>query len=486
MALAGAGLYLLVVGALLRAFLLGVGPKSLRGGSEFLIAALCGLCLVSYSLPAPGGPRLFQKLIRAAAGFFAVGLALLGTADLVRTGGPVPIGTTFVVIAYVLMAAALGAYLQDQLPPERGAAYLVDVAIVVVSVVALVGPLVMGPLATVAGARGVVAGAVWTAEMALFSAAIWAVAAWISARRQLDFTVLLWVLAGGLALGSAHLILVLGGNPSMSWWLAALYGPPVLVLMYVPQLGGVSLGGADAFSTGWSRWQAYLPYGPAAVLLGVGLVIALAGWTATAARFTMAGALLVSALVMARQSVLLRDHRGLLGQRSAEALRDPLTTLLNRRAFDGDLALHCSRADRDGQSFVLLLVDLDGLKAINDGPGGHRAGDRALRAVAGALATAVRAADRAYRLGGDEFAVLVEAGDRSLGRALVERARETLALTAPGVAFSASVALGPDDGTHPALLFAAADRWLYEVKRARSVPTLSAAGTAVWQPQDIG
>jgi diguanylate cyclase (GGDEF)-like protein len=88
------------------------------------------------------------------------------------------------------------------------------------------------------------------------------------------------------------------------------------------------------------------------------------------------------------------------------ALVDPLTGVGNRRAFDNDLAAELAHAARHGGHVTLAVIDVDGLKAVNDRLG-HPAGDDLLRRTAGALRAAARRGDRTYRLGGDEFAVIL-------------------------------------------------------------------------------
>jgi diguanylate cyclase (GGDEF)-like protein len=90
----------------------------------------------------------------------------------------------------------------------------------------------------------------------------------------------------------------------------------------------------------------------------------------------------------------------------ADALTDSLTGLGNRRALDADLARVSAGAIRHGHPLTVALVDLDGLKLVND-HFGHAAGDAALRAMADALNASLRGADRAYRSGGDEFVLLL-------------------------------------------------------------------------------
>jgi diguanylate cyclase (GGDEF)-like protein len=141
------------------------------------------------------------------------------------------------------------------------------------------------------------------------------------------------------------------------------------------------------------------------------------------------------------------------------AERDPLTGLLNTRAHAAALAGRIAA----GQPFLLVLADLDGLKALNDRQG-HAAGDDALIRFAGALAGAVRRGDSAARIGGDEFAVLVgQAGDRE-GTALCDRLETIAAGQNLGASFG--WAAWPDDAADATSLFDRADRRLYERKAA--------------------
>lgn len=88
------------------------------------------------------------------------------------------------------------------------------------------------------------------------------------------------------------------------------------------------------------------------------------------------------------------------------AALDSLTGLYNRRSGEQRLASEILRADRTGRPLTILVLDLDGLKAIND-KHGHAAGDELIRAFAQNLNRAIRGSDLAVRLGGDEFLVLL-------------------------------------------------------------------------------
>jgi diguanylate cyclase (GGDEF)-like protein len=112
---------------------------------------------------------------------------------------------------------------------------------------------------------------------------------------------------------------------------------------------------------------------------------------------------------------------------AAQALaeRDVLTDLRNRRGWNAALDQEQQRAARYGHATSVLVVDMDGLKAINDS-GGHAAGDLALQSMASLLGAACRPADVVARTGGDEFCVLaVEAGARA-AHALAARIRDRL------------------------------------------------------------
>jgi diguanylate cyclase (GGDEF)-like protein len=104
----------------------------------------------------------------------------------------------------------------------------------------------------------------------------------------------------------------------------------------------------------------------------------------------------------------------------ALATTDPLTGLLNRRAIERQIQVEWERARRYGLPLSLLMIDLDGLKRVNDG-GGHSAGDRVLRGAAAAISCTLRASDFGGRWGGDEFVILAPHTARESARQLAER-----------------------------------------------------------------
>ncbi len=150
----------------------------------------------------------------------------------------------------------------------------------------------------------------------------------------------------------------------------------------------------------------------------------------------------------------------------AEARRDALTGIANRRAFDEALAASTEAPE----PFALLLLDLDGFKAVNDRLG-HAAGDELLRQVADRLGGIVRSGDTLARLGGDEFAIVMPGANARAAEAVAGRAVATVGL--PYVVFGSPAIVGISVGVEvagavadAAAIKAAADRALYAAKAA--------------------
>lgn len=149
---------------------------------------------------------------------------------------------------------------------------------------------------------------------------------------------------------------------------------------------------------------------------------------------------------------------------------DPLTTLFNRSQLAGTLEQEVSRTRRSDRGFCLLMIDLDGLKGINDSLGHHR-GDDVLRAVGGVIRRSIRTVDTAYRLGGDEFLVLLPETDIAGAFVVAEKVRvgaEEVGLVIAGTEGATSVSIGlvshPEDGLSAEELMIAADRAMYQAK----------------------
>jgi diguanylate cyclase len=102
--------------------------------------------------------------------------------------------------------------------------------------------------------------------------------------------------------------------------------------------------------------------------------------------------------------------------------RDPLTGLANRRAFELALAREVDRVARSGEPALLLALDIDHFKKVND-THGHAAGDEVIRAVALALLDSVRPMDLVARVGGEEFAIILPNCASTFGQTVAERIR---------------------------------------------------------------
>jgi diguanylate cyclase (GGDEF)-like protein len=151
------------------------------------------------------------------------------------------------------------------------------------------------------------------------------------------------------------------------------------------------------------------------------------------------------------------------------AATDPLTGVLNRRAFAERCGHELARVRRSGEAFSALLIDVDHFKQINDREG-HAAGDEALVELAAMLGRELREIDTVARLGGDEFAVLLPATGRAGAAATADRLR-----AAAGIPISIGIAVYGIDGHTTDELARAADAALYEAKRRRVEPQASPA-----------
>lgn len=155
------------------------------------------------------------------------------------------------------------------------------------------------------------------------------------------------------------------------------------------------------------------------------------------------------------------------------SIKDGLTGIDNRRAFDDALALEWQRARRERTTMSLLLLDIDNFKSIND-TYGHPFGDECIKAIAGIVQGRVhRPSDLASRYGGEEFALLLVSTPRAGASAVAEDIRKLVtevALSANGKAVRLTVSIGvaaivPDAKNSSDMLVAAADRRLYRAKR---------------------
>lgn len=157
----------------------------------------------------------------------------------------------------------------------------------------------------------------------------------------------------------------------------------------------------------------------------------------------------------------------------ADARTDPLTGMLNRKAFDENLEVHAAVARRYAVPLSLLLLDIDHFKAINDSQG-HAAGDQVLRKLADVIRATVREADIVARFGGDELALILPQTDAEGAAVLAQRIRDKFRTTpeiqnpaAPGPAATVSAGIAALALNEPAAsLVERADRALYHAKES--------------------
>ena len=158
------------------------------------------------------------------------------------------------------------------------------------------------------------------------------------------------------------------------------------------------------------------------------------------------------------------------------ATLDTLTGLANTAAWREALSAEVERADRTGEPFTVVFIDVDGLKSVND-RGGHAAGDELLATVAECLRLGVRRCDTVARVGGDEFVIALPNTTESAAEAMMDRLRRD----APA-SFSVGVAQRRlHEG--PTSLVERADTEMYRRKRRRVAASAEAAARAVREDQ---
>ncbi|HUF07104.1 MAG TPA: GGDEF domain-containing protein [Candidatus Binatia bacterium] len=224
-------------------------------------------------------------------------------------------------------------------------------------------------------------------------------------------------------------------------------------LAYGPPAGWVAAGLATtAFAGVLLADPNLMTYGPAdALRLSIGLI---ATWLLAFVAIAYA-----------------RHERRTVAHALALSRTDPLTGLFNRSQLFLTLEQEVSRTRRSDRGFCVLMIDLDGLKAVNDSLG-HLRGDEVLRALGGVIEGSIRTVDSAYRYGGDEFVVLLPETDIVGAFVVAEKIRsgaEEIGMSLAGTESMTSVSIGlvshPEDGPGAEELMVAADRAMYQAKK---------------------
>jgi len=175
--------------------------------------------------------------------------------------------------------------------------------------------------------------------------------------------------------------------------------------------------------------------------------------------------------------------------------RDPLTGLANRRHFELMLASEVDRVARAGEPALVLMIDIDHFKKVND-THGHPAGDEVLKAVAQALQECIRPMDTVARFGGEEFAMILPNCAPSFAQAVAERIRmkvQVAAITiAPGETVRTTVSIGGAFApqwvrSSPLLWVERADQQLYRAKsEGRNRACLEQPAVSFVSPEEKG
>ncbi len=152
--------------------------------------------------------------------------------------------------------------------------------------------------------------------------------------------------------------------------------------------------------------------------------------------------------------------------------RDALTGLANRRAFEMALAREIDRVARSGEPALLLALDIDHFKRVNDS-WGHNAGDQVIKAVAHALIDSVRPMDLVARVGGEEFAIILPNCASAFGETVAERVRRRVERMPVQIGLAQQISVTVSVGgafapqwvrSTPALWVERADQQLYRAK----------------------
>jgi diguanylate cyclase (GGDEF)-like protein len=220
--------------------------------------------------------------------------------------------------------------------------------------------------------------------------------------------------------------------------------------------GGLwTAGSAMVFTAGWAILQ-HVPLG-------------VVGYGARGATFAAVGVLV--GLQGDHRRRLERERERLIAELHAGAMRDQLTGLPNRRAWEERFEHELRAAARSGRTLSVAAIDIDGLKLVND-TFGHAYGDRVIERCAHAWARALRETDFIARIGGDEFLAVLPACSVLEAEIVVRR---MAASAAPEQPFSIGIATwdGTESGTQ---LVARADQTMYAAKAAGGARVTTAFG----------
>ena len=423
---------------------------------------------------ATGAVRRFWRVLAVAGSLFTVGDTWQAVSTLTRpTDGSTAGGAVQSVCFAVGVVLLIGAMMVHPHPGRSGRerlAFWLDSATVLVGGAVVAWCFAVGPEAdrTADVVNTLVAGAV------ILTAGFAAVKMILSGNAPMHRSAAIPMIVSA-GVNGAGFFLAPGGNGTLPAYVFAIRFLPSLLVAAGPRIQEL-LARFDqraAFVDRRRKPYSLLPYGSIAVAFSA-LVIVLPSGVNARLWGVVIGLGIIFALVAGRQLSAFHDNTSLIRQLREhearlrhQALFDGLTGLANRTHLHEELA--AALAAGPPGTVSLLLIDLDGFKAVNDTLG-HPAGDALLAAVAGKLTAAVRDGDLAARLGGDEFAVLLRdcgPGEAELtSQRILRSLRIPVAIGDSHVRAGASIgAAHGDAGQDVEALMRQADLAMYAAKR---------------------
>ncbi|WP_433305612.1 putative bifunctional diguanylate cyclase/phosphodiesterase [Actinoplanes sp. CA-030573] len=431
-----------------------------------------------------GATRRFWRVMAAAAALFVVGDSIQAVQSLADPAGALTAGLTQSALLAVGQLAVTVTMLTHPVA-DRGRTRL---ARWLDSATVLVGGTIVA-CCFIAGPSGRPAAAPMAAGIVAAVAAFAAVKMVLSGNGPMHRAAAAPMVAAALLLGAGLLVIPMNDQASTVMVAVQLLASPLIAAG--PRIQQLLLrDAAKPFGPRRRKPYSLAPYASVIVVF-LALVITLPDGASTRVWISVAGAIAVVALVVARQLVAFQDNAALIDELRRhetrlrdQALYDGLTKLANRVHFADEVAGAMAAGP-----VSLLLVDLDHFKTVNDTMG-HATGDALLVEVAGRLRSAVRETDLVARLGGDEFAVLVTGGDADgTAERIVAELGRPFPLLHNDATVGCSVGVAGSDGAKSQTeLMSHADIAMYEAKsrgRATWVRYTPALGGRIRRTADL-